>query len=175
LGTLKNAILINMALLLLLLLLLQTRAVSTAVQAEFVEIDTMYGRIRGIKESNPDVTAFYGVPFANPPVGELRWAPPQLPQPWTDTRDCTRDLLFHVRGWSIMILLSRMWVETCFVALGACVRGADVLLWLGLFTSIYSNLTLGEAGVPAVPHVQKSRPRPRRLFVCERVHPNIEA
>jgi para-nitrobenzyl esterase len=80
-------------------LLLSTIVAAAGVQAaEFVEIDTVYGRIRGIKELNPDVTAFYGVPFARPPLGALRWAPPQLPLPWTDTRDCTRDLFFHVRG-----------------------------------------------------------------------------
>jgi len=46
------------------------------------------GRIAG--ESLPDgTTAFRGVPFARPPVGELRWAPPQDPVPWTDVRQAT--------------------------------------------------------------------------------------
>ena len=28
------------------------------------------------------VTAFFGVPFAAPPLGELRWAPPRPPASW---------------------------------------------------------------------------------------------
>jgi len=33
--------------------------------------------------------AFRGIPFARPPVGGLRWAPPQDPEPWTDVRPAT--------------------------------------------------------------------------------------
>ncbi len=34
-----------------------------------------------------DSHAWLGIPFAAPPTGELRWRPPQRPEPWTDTRD----------------------------------------------------------------------------------------
>ena len=33
---------------------------------------------------------FKSIPFAAPPVGELRWREPQPPQPWTGTLDATR-------------------------------------------------------------------------------------
>jgi para-nitrobenzyl esterase len=33
--------------------------------------------------------AFLGVPYATPPVGELRWKPPQAPEKWIGTRKAT--------------------------------------------------------------------------------------
>ena len=41
-------------------------------------VETSYGRLRG---SDLDgVLRFRGIPFARPPVGDLRWRPPQLPE-----------------------------------------------------------------------------------------------
>jgi para-nitrobenzyl esterase len=37
-----------------------------------------------------DVRIYRGVPYAAPPVGPLRWQPPQPVEPWTGVRDCTR-------------------------------------------------------------------------------------
>lgn len=47
-----------------------------------VRIDT--GLISGTRENG--VTAYLGIPFAAPPVGELRWRPPQPPAHWTGVR-----------------------------------------------------------------------------------------
>jgi hypothetical protein len=45
------------------------------------------GDIRGIVErarNGDDYVAFYGVPFAQPPLGELRWQPPRPASGWTE-------------------------------------------------------------------------------------------
>ncbi len=48
-------------------------------------VDTTGGRLRGrILESG---IYFGAVPFARPPVGELRFAPPHPPEPWSGVRD----------------------------------------------------------------------------------------
>ena len=38
----------------------------------------------------PGSNAFLGIPYAEAPVGELRWAPPMPALPWEGTRDATR-------------------------------------------------------------------------------------
>ena len=46
------------------------------------------GALRGTQTGS--AIAFMGIPFARPPVGELRWEAPQSPTPWTEVRDATR-------------------------------------------------------------------------------------
>lgn len=40
------------------------------------------GLLQGVVTENPAVTVFKGIPYAAPPVGELRWALPQPVVPW---------------------------------------------------------------------------------------------
>ncbi|MBM4062095.1 MAG: carboxylesterase family protein [Planctomycetes bacterium] len=44
---------------------------------------------RAVASADRPVDAFLGIPFAAPPIGELRWRPPQPPASWTDPRACT--------------------------------------------------------------------------------------
>jgi para-nitrobenzyl esterase len=60
------------------------------------EVDTEYGRVRGVEEYLPEVSAFYKIPFAAPPVNSLRLRPPMPPTPWNDTKDCNKDDYEHI-------------------------------------------------------------------------------
>lgn len=44
------------------------------------QVATSYGLVEGNR--NGAVTEYLGIPYAAPPVGELRWADPQAPQSW---------------------------------------------------------------------------------------------
>lgn len=47
---------------------------------------TQYGQVQGARVADGKAMAWLGVPFASPPVGALRWQPPQDPPVWTGTR-----------------------------------------------------------------------------------------
>ena len=53
-----------------------------------VTVDTSFGDLRG--ELLDGVNIFRGIPFATPPVGELRWRAPKPPIAWSGVRDATR-------------------------------------------------------------------------------------
>ena len=46
-------------------------------------VKTDSGAVSGVPAAKTGVTAFLGVPFAAPPVGDLRWKPPVAPAKWT--------------------------------------------------------------------------------------------
>jgi para-nitrobenzyl esterase len=53
-----------------------------------VLVETRRGRVRG--ESEGSLAIFRGIPYARPPVGPRRFAPPEPPEAWAGTRDATR-------------------------------------------------------------------------------------
>jgi carboxylesterase family protein len=46
------------------------------------------GRVRGVILDNGGAV-FKGIPYAQPPIGDLRWREPMLVKPWTIVRDAT--------------------------------------------------------------------------------------
>ena len=59
-----------------------------AAQTTTTTVETEQGELRG--EVSGEVVAFKGIPFAAPPVGDLRWEPPAAPAAWEGERDATQ-------------------------------------------------------------------------------------
>ena len=47
-------------------------------------IETKYGKIRGVLNKDESVAVYAGIPYAKPPINELRWKAPQKPDNWDD-------------------------------------------------------------------------------------------
>jgi len=52
---------------------------------QVTQVELTYGQVSGVELDN-DVAVFRGIPFAAPPVGDLRWKAPQPPIPWQGVR-----------------------------------------------------------------------------------------
>ncbi len=60
-------------------------------------VETTHGTVRGLEQ--PDGSRlFAGIPFAAPPINELRFRPPQPPEPWTGVRDAYEFSAAPVQG-----------------------------------------------------------------------------
>ncbi|MES2698675.1 MAG: carboxylesterase family protein [Pseudomonadota bacterium] len=74
-------------------LLLATAACATPGQMAVAQdsiasgpVQTQQGQVRGVPGALPGITVFKGLPFAAPPVGDLRWEQPRPPASWTGVR-----------------------------------------------------------------------------------------
>ena len=99
-------------------LLLSVSVQTMAVAAERVK--TANGTIEGVTESS-GVYVYRGIPFAAPPVGDLRWKPPQAVKNWEGVRTATQfgarcvqgsmfgDMNFRSNGMSEDCLYLNVW------------------------------------------------------------------
>lgn len=67
--------------------LFSTALLSQAQAASNPTVQTSKGPVQGFINNN--VIEFLGIPYAKPPVGDLRWRPPQEPAAWTKTLKAT--------------------------------------------------------------------------------------
>jgi len=101
------------------------------MQSSTPVVHTTSGPVRGKGE---DVTTFKGIPFAEPPVGLLRWRPPIEKEPWTAPRDATEfapdsvqvpDPKLRGRGMSEDCLYLNIWAPVPFEP-----ASRPVLVWI---------------------------------------------
>jgi len=60
--------------------------------SELLIRDTSNGPVLGTRQTNEngdDILIWYNIPYGAPPVGNLRWEPPQDPEPWSTVLNCT--------------------------------------------------------------------------------------
>lgn len=54
------------------------------------QVTTSYGTLQGItSDLESEVTVYKGIPFATPPIGNLRWTAPTSPAKWDGVRNAT--------------------------------------------------------------------------------------
>src|SRR5664280_1041889 len=63
---------------------------SSFVYADSLTVKTAQGKAQGKTINEGKVRAFLGLPYAAPPVGDLRWKAPQPPAKWQGVRDATK-------------------------------------------------------------------------------------
>jgi para-nitrobenzyl esterase len=77
-------------------------AALVAVPALAAEVRVTGGMIRGLDEADGS-SLYFGIPYAAPPVGKLRWRAPAPVVPWSGVRDATQTpptCLQHDEGWN---------------------------------------------------------------------------
>jgi para-nitrobenzyl esterase len=96
-------------------------AVNTCVAATPDRVKTASGTVEGAGRQASGVRIFRGIPFAQPPTGDLRWREPQPVKSWTGARDATKfgprcmqhavfgDMNFRSEGMSEDCLYLNVW------------------------------------------------------------------
>ena len=130
---------------------------------------TTAGLVRGTTSSRPGVRAYLGIPYAEPPVGDLRWRAPSQPDEWENVRSAEKFSASCVQGpntpfgpWTAEFLLRGPVSEDCLylnVWTGARVgerRPVLVYVYGGGFSSgsgdvpVYDGAPLAEKGLVVV-------------------------
>lgn len=60
--------------------------------SEFIVATTFSGKVKGVKKTTilgDDYFCFQRIPYAKPPIGDLRFSDPQPSDPWSQTIDGT--------------------------------------------------------------------------------------
>jgi para-nitrobenzyl esterase len=95
---------------------------TNGAQLRYVQQRTASGVLEGVVSADGKVRTFKGIPYATPPVGPLRWKPPQPITPWKGVRkavdygprcmqtDVFSDMVFRDEGPSEDCLYLNLWM-----------------------------------------------------------------
>ncbi|KAK0069681.1 carboxylesterase 1C [Biomphalaria pfeifferi] len=128
---------------------------------------TKYGPIRGVAASTGADTmyTYWGVPFAKPPTGDLRFKQPQEPDTWTaprdalnPSRDCMQILRYGVEKLGVQVNISEdcLYLNVFTPSTGTNSTLLPVMVWIygGGFimgsSAIYDGAALARKGVVVV-------------------------
>ncbi|MEX0768696.1 MAG: carboxylesterase/lipase family protein [Microthrixaceae bacterium] len=116
---------------------------NSASDGTSVSVSTLQGTLRGVWHDK--VARFAGIPFAEPPVGDLRFRPPVAPAPWHGELDATSfgcispqnpslmDSLFggETEEWSEDCLYLNIWTQGLPLdTTSAALAGLPVMVWV---------------------------------------------
>lgn len=95
-------------------------AAAASTKSSHPVVATRYGKLAGITNLATHISSFKGIPFAAPPVGDLRWRPPIPPAAWTGVREAAQfgaSCMQHVHGtfgpWTPAFLVQNKVSEDC--------------------------------------------------------------
>jgi para-nitrobenzyl esterase len=78
------------------------------------------GTVIGVPGRDPSITAYKAIPFAAPPVGDLRWRAPQPVIPWKDVRkggqfssSCIQTIHNELKPWTYEFMTHNEISEDC--------------------------------------------------------------
>ena len=86
-----------------------------------VKVETKYGALEGVNDKEKGIALFLGVPFAEPPVRELRWKAPRPPKKWQGVKPAKEfapaavqtnvfgDMIYRGKGTSEDCLYLNIW------------------------------------------------------------------
>ena len=101
------------------------------------QVQTKSGIVEGAATADSKIHIYKGIPFAMPPVGKLRWQPPQPAEPWQGVRQATEfgarcmqarifdDMVFRDSGPSEDCLYLNVWSPTSSSA-----EHLPVMVWI---------------------------------------------
>lgn len=103
-------------------------------------VEVAQGKLLGAPTGTPGVTAFLGVPYAKPPVGALRWAPPVDARPWQGVRPA---LAYSKVCPQVDLPQGSFYQKEFYPDLKQCDEDC-------LYLNIWSNASDADAGLPVL-------------------------
>ena len=96
-------------------------------------VQTKSGPVKGVVNESNDVVTFKGIPYAAPPVGDLRWKEPQPVEPWEEVLDasefcasCIQNRAYSRNPWTEEFMVQNEISEDClFLNVWTPAKSAD--------------------------------------------------